>query len=247
MSEILLRQRLDDLAAQGKTVSLWLRDDDAVEPSDPLETLLALARRFQIPLTLAVIPEPTGAALAGLLRAESLATIAVHGWNHQSHAGPGEKKQELGGHRPAAIVLDELRQGLAKLHGLYGEQLLPMLVPPWNRIDKALLPALPGLGFTALSVFGREKRIDTLTLLNTHVDVMDWHGTRGGRDADILFAELADYLAPDTEPLHAIGILTHHLVHDQAVWDFLTRLFALTVTHPACRWESARTLLQRQA
>ncbi|MCM2441576.1 polysaccharide deacetylase [Agrobacterium vitis] len=247
MSEILLRQRLDDLAAQEKTVNLWLRDDDAVEPSNPLETLLALARRFQIPLTLAVIPEPTGAALAASLSVETHATIAVHGWNHQSHAGPGEKKQELGGHRPAAIVLDELRQGLAKLHGLYGEKLLPMLVPPWNRIDKALLPALSGLGFTALSVFGREKRINTLTLLNTHVDVMDWHGTRGGRDADILFAELAGYLAPEAEPLHAIGILTHHLVHDQAVWDFLTRLFALTATHPACRWDSARTLLQRQA
>ncbi|MCF1466193.1 polysaccharide deacetylase [Agrobacterium vitis] len=247
MSESLLRQRLDDLAAQGKTVSLWLRDDDAVEPSDPLETLLALARRFQIPLTLAIIPEPTGPALAAVLRSESLASIAVHGWNHQSHAGPGEKNQELGGHRPAAIVLDELRQGLAKLRRLYGEQLLPMLVPPWNRIDKALLPALPGLGFTALSVFGREKRGNAPTLLNTHVDVMDWRGTRGGRDADILFAELAAYLEPEAEPLQAIGILTHHLVHDQTVWDFLTRLFALTAIHPACRWESARTLLQRQA
>lgn len=104
----------------------------------------------------------------------------MHGWNHQSHAGPGEKKQELGGHRPAAIVLEELRHGLAKLRGLYGEQLLPMLVPPWNRIDKALLPALPGLGFTALSVFGREKRGAVLALLNTHVDVMDWRGTRVG-------------------------------------------------------------------
>ncbi|MVA58741.1 polysaccharide deacetylase family protein [Agrobacterium vitis] len=247
MSEILLRQRLDDLAAQGKSVRLWLRDDDAVEPSDPLETLLALVRRFQIPVTLAVIPEPTGPALAAVLRPESLASIAVHGWNHQSHAGPGEKNQELGGHRPAAIVLDELRQGLAKLRGLYGEQLLPMLVPPWNRIDKALLSSLPGLGFTTLSVFGREKRGAVLALLNTHVDVMDWRGTRGGRDADILFAELAAYLEPEAEPLQAIGILTHHLVHDQTVWDFLTRLFALTATHPACRWESARTLLQPQA
>ncbi len=71
-----------------------------------------------------------------------------------------------------------------------------------------------------------------------HVDVMDWHGTRGGRDADVLFVEIATSL----QSVAALGILTHHLVHDAAVWSFLERLFQLTRNHPACRWASARTI-----
>ncbi|MCM2290714.1 polysaccharide deacetylase family protein [Allorhizobium sp. BGMRC 0089] len=243
MTERQLIERLDAMAAKARTVHFWLRDDDAVEPGPVLDRLLTLTGEYSVPLTLAVIPEPTGQALVNRVAGESYVDIAVHGWQHKNHAGPAEKKQELGLHRGPDRVLDEMRAGLVTLQDLYGPKLLPMLVPPWNRIDKSLLPQLPALGYRALSVFGREKPVEGLRLLNTHVDVMDWHGTRGGRDADVLFGEIAACLAEDEEPLAAIGILTHHLVHDAAVWAFLQRLFALTLAHPACRWVSARDIL----
>jgi peptidoglycan/xylan/chitin deacetylase (PgdA/CDA1 family) len=246
MSEQMLKQRLDDLASQGRQVTFWLRDDDAVAPTPALETLLQLMRRYHVPLTLAVIPQHTGAALVERLAQEPELCVSVHGWSHKNHATAPDKKQELGPHRPKEEVLAELKAGFDKLQDLYGEQFLPMLVPPWNRIDKALVPALPALGFSALSVFGREKCPSEMPLLNTHVDVMDWHGTGGGRDADVLFAEIADWLAPDKEPLAALGLLTHHLVHDVAVWQFLERLFELTANHPACRWRSAGAILAKE-
>lgn len=245
MSEERLKQRLDDLASQGQQVAFWLRDDDAVEPTPALEMLLQLTRRYNIPLTLAVIPQHTGAALVDRLAQEPALCVTVHGWSHVNHATPPEKKQELGLQRPAAVVLGELKAGFDKLQDLYGAHFLPMLVPPWNRIDKTLVPALSALGFSALSVFGREKVPTPMRLLNTHVDVMDWRGTGGGRDADVLFAEIADWLAPDAEPLKALGLLTHHLVHDAAVWRFLERLFQLTYEHPACRWMSAGDILSK--
>ncbi|MBB4440819.1 MULTISPECIES: polysaccharide deacetylase family protein [Rhizobium] len=243
-----LRRELDRWQAAGRVARFWLRDDDAVEPTQALETLIALARQSEVPLTLAVIPGLTGEALAVRLAEETSVTVAVHGWSHTNHAGPERKKQELGGERPAEVVLGELGEGFRLLERLHPARFLPVLVPPWNRIDPALIPALPGLGFAALSVYGRARQDGPVPLLNTHVDIIDWHGTRGGRsEAELvaeLVAELRDRFAGSDEP---VGVLTHHLVHDRAAWDFLSALFAVTGGHPAVRWSPASELLEHVA
>ncbi|MBB4576472.1 polysaccharide deacetylase family protein [Rhizobium lentis] len=240
-----LRRELDRWRAADRVARLWLRDDDAVEPTPDLERLLALAGENGIPLTLAVIPALTGEALAARLAAEEGVAVAVHGWSHTNHAGPERKKQELGGERPAEVVLGELRAGWQLLKRLHPARFLPALVPPWNRIDAALIPALPQLAFAALSVYGRAREGGPIPLLNTHVDIIDWHGPRGGRSKEELVAELVaelrDRFAGNDEP---IGVLTHHLVHDDAAWDFLADLFAVTADHPAVSWSSAATLLK---
>jgi hypothetical protein len=128
-----------------------------------------------------------------------------------------------------------LKEGFDKLMILHSARFIPLLVPPWNRIAPALLPELPSLGLRRLSVFGKEQPSSPIPLVNTHVDIMDWHGTGGGRPADDLFAELASWIGRvDAPPV--IGILTHHLVHDAAAWAFLEALLAVTVVHPACEW-----------
>jgi hypothetical protein len=38
--------------------------------------------------------------------------------------------------------------------------------------------------------------------------------------------------------------LTHHLVHDDAGWRFLERLFEATATHPAVRWLAAEAIFR---
>lgn len=235
MSEVLLRKTIDEAAEQGHKVRLWLRDDDAVQPTEPLERLLDLSRSHSIPVTLAVIPKETGEALARRLDDAPLASVVLHGWSHQNYAPTSEKKQELGLHRPSPVVLGELKEGFDKLVTLHFERFIPMLVPPWNRLAPSLWPELPALGLKLLSVFGKESASSPIPLMNTHVDIMDWHGTGGGRPAADLFAELAGWIArTDTPP--AIGILTHHLVHDAAAWEFLEALFAITAAHPACEW-----------
>lgn len=234
---------LDECTRRGFTADLWLRDDDAVKPTEALDRLLDLSSRFSVPVTLAVIPSTTTQKLASHLHEAPLVTVAVHGWSHANHAGEGEKKQELGRHRHPSIVVGELREGLEKLRDLHGARFVPMLVPPWNRIDASIVQSLPELGFHALSVFGPEKTT-TPPSLNTHVDVMDWHGSRGGRDHDILFAETADRIARTMASGGTTGILTHHLVHDESVWQFLTKLFEITANHPACRWRSSGELVE---
>lgn len=242
-------QRLDAELARwrdaGRVAGLWLRDDDAVAPTPALERLLAASGRHRIPATLAVIPAFAEAALAERLRPERGVTVAVHGWAHENHAPPDRKKEELGVHRPIAMVLADLARGRAVVESAFGSLAIPMLVPPWNRIGADLLPLLPGLGLTTLSVFGRAGP-GPVHCVNTHVDLIDWHGGRGGRDHDELVAALVDELrwrrtADSSEP---VGILAHHLVHDEPAWLFLDRLFEATSSSEACRWLSARDLVR---
>ncbi|KQO73706.1 polysaccharide deacetylase family protein [Rhizobium sp. Leaf262] len=239
MTEKLFRDTLDDFASKNIVADLWLRDDDAVLPSAALDRLLGLSSEFSVPMTLAVIPQPTGQSLADHLATTKNIDVAVHGWAHRNHAGPDEKKRELGLHRPLETVTGELRAGLVKLEELYGTRFVSMLVPPWNRIDDAIVGQLHDLGYRALSVYGPEK-MDPISELNTHVDVIDWRGTRGGKDHDLLFEELALRMQGAHHASGMTGILTHHLDHDESVWTFLKRLFAITLDHPGCRWRSSR-------
>ncbi len=239
-----LMRELDRWQAAGRIADFWLRDDDATEPSPALDRLLALCAGHGAPVTLAVIPAPTGDALVQRLATAPLAEVAVHGWAHVNHAPPSEKKQELGGHRPASVVLAELQQGFAKLQGLHAARFAPLLVPPWNRIDRALLPELGGLGFRALSVFGPEKG-GAMLEINTHVDLIDWHGTRGGRPPEALVAEIVAQLQEMETTGGVMGFLTHHLVHDETAWAFCAALLSITAGHPACRWRRVAEFTDR--
>ena len=235
---------LDRWQDDGRIASFWLRDDDAVEPTAELATLLETTAEHDIPATLAVIPEHTGKALAEFLDSRPRVDVAVHGWSHKNHAGEGEKKQELGLQRPLDTVLAELKAGFDHLQALHPTRFVPMLVPPWNRIAAPLIPELAGLDFEALSVFGPEKPA-ALRLINCHVDLMDWHGTRGAREADALIADIVRRLQQMSDTGGVMGFLTHHLVHDAAGWRFLDGLFEVTTQHPACRWMPLTDMLDQ--
>ena len=234
----------------GRQVRFWLRDDDAVEPTPALERLIRLCGHHGVPFTLAAIPLKATEALGKRLASEEGIAVTVHGWSHRNHAPVGEKKQELGPHRPKETVAGELRDGVVRLGNLFPERFLPVLVPPWNRIDPSLVPDLKALGFEALSVFGNAKAQHKalLQVVNTHIDLMDWHGTRGCRDhadlvADIIKA-LEQRVVGGEEP---IGILAHHLVHDESAWLFLHRLFEFVGTTPGARWAALGELLHQRS
>ncbi len=237
-----LRTALDGFAAAGTPARFWLRDDDTVEPTAALNRLLDLGAEYDVPLTLAVIPQHTTLALVERLEGCAV-EVVPHGWSHRNHAAPGKKSCELGPDRPAASVLAELAAGLAHLQTLHGPRAIPVLVPPWNRIDRALIPMLPGVGFTGLSVFGPETGNPPPKRWNVHVDLIDWRGTRGGRDPAELVADLLARLMVVARTGSAVGYLTHHLVHDQAAWSFTEQLFAITSEHPGADWQPLSRLM----
>lgn len=229
----------------GLTPNLWLRDDDAVEPTVRLDRLIALTEEFAIPVALAIIPARTGPALAEHLAAAQHIHPVIHGWSHANHAPPSEKKQELGPHRPSSVVLDDLAHSLDVLSRLYGERLEPMLVPPWNRIDPGLLDDLPKHGFSGLSTFGwKLTSRPGLKVVNTHIDIIDSRAGNACRDpawlAAALTQELADARAMGGRP---IGILSHHLVSDETAFQFMRDLFT-TAPPGRADWRTPREVLE---
>lgn len=237
-----LRRALDLRASRDAPATFWLRDDDAVEPTPALDQLLGLTQHYRVPVTLAVIPAFSGQALAAALRPLTEVEVAVHGWSHRSFAEPGEKNQELGLHRPREVVLHELGRGFAHLASLHGQQFVPVLVPPWNRIDAALTDGLAPMGFRALSVFGPELP-GPIRQINTQVDLIDWRGTRCGKPAAMLVAEIIGRMNSGAP----MGFLTHHLVHDADAWQFIDRMFHATADHPGCAWLPLAGLVSRPA
>lgn len=228
---------LDRCAHAGRRVTFWLRDDDAVAATAPLERLLGLAGQWNVPVVLAVIPWPAEPGLAVRVAGFPHARVAPHGFAHRNHAPAGQKKQELGNHRPRAAVLDEIADGFAMLVNAFPGQAVPMLVPPWNRIAPDLLPDLPGLGLRYLSTFGMEPPhapAPGLVQVDCQLDIMDWR-TRRSHPGDVLAGRLAA-LVRQASPAAPIGILTHHLVHDEAAWTFLADLFGTTAGHEAATW-----------
>ncbi|MGO4526220.1 glycosyltransferase [Microvirga sp. 2MCAF35] len=224
---------LDRARDRGCIVRFWWRDDDAVTDTPQLNRLLGLSHRYDAGIGLAVIPESIETSLARRLANEPKVFALVHGWSHTDHASPGEKKAEFGAHRPLGCMADEAKQALHLAREHLGSRLLPVFVPPWNRISQDLIPLLPSLGFRGLSTFTDRKTVEPvpdLVQVNTHVDPIDWHGTRSFADPALIVAALAGAVerrvAGDADREEPIGFLTHHLVHDDVIWTLCERLIA---------------------
>lgn len=245
-----LTAELDAWAAAGRAASFWWRDDDATAPSPALDRLLRRAEACGVPLALAVIPATAGPALGDRLAAAPAGIrVLVHGWSHGNHARPDKKKSELACGRPMAEMTTDLARGRTRLNELFGPRLLPVLTPPWNRLPAPLIRELPAIGIDGLSRFKPRKTRSPapgVVEVNTHIDPIDWHGGRGftGEVAALgaITAHLAARRTGLADPTEPTGLLTHHLVHDQALDGFLDRLMAHFAAHPAVIWPDLQTV-----
>lgn len=234
-----LERELDCWSEAEPVATCWWRDDDAVDATPALERLVQL----RAPLALAVVPRFATQALADAIRQCPLVRVVQHGWSHENHAPANQKKAELHASRTFASLRADLTEGARTLRDLFGDDFLPLLVPPWNRIAPALRPQLAGLGICALSTFGprnRQSMVPGLPRLNTHVDILDWRGTRGFRGVDIVLADVVRHLrarrAGRVDAAEPTGLLSHHLVHDEGCWSFIEDLIAVVDAHPAAGW-----------
>ena len=228
-----LARELDLWRGTGKNPRLWWRDDDAVADSIALQELQRIAR---VPVALAVIPlapeRPMEPSLQEALADWPMASVLQHGISHKNLAAAGEKKTEFPIRRPSGEVAESLATGQAALRRNFGARFVPVLTPPWNRLAEDWRAMLPGLGFLGLSRFGEPpyrnlSPIKGLVEIDTHVDVIDWRGSRGFAGESVCLGRLAAHLAArraGATQAAATGLLTHHLVHDRATWRFLEKL-----------------------
>ncbi len=233
---------------EGRQVEFWWRDDDATLPNAALARLTALSRDTGVPLALAVIPEGAHASLMGAH--DPCVTVLQHGVAHRNRAGAEEKKTEFPAAEPIDSMVQHLLQGRRHLEALFGARSLPVLVPPWNRISSQwLVPRLASAGFAGLSTFTPRRALVPaagLVQVNTHVDIIDWHGSRGFVGDDVALGQALRHLqlkrsaqVDSTEPT---GWLTHHADHDEAAWYFMQSLLEKTAGVGHLHWRGAPEL-----
>ena len=236
-----LLQELDLWQQAGQTANLWLRDDDAVEPSPALDQLLKRSAACAVPVVVAAIPMLATKALAKRLAEEPLAVVWQHGIAHNNNAAHGQKKQELVDASPH--MLQGLKDGQLRLQRLFFGQARAVLVPPWNRIAPGLIPHLSEIGFAGVSTYQPRQSPFAgagVWRVNTHIDVIDWRNGRKFKGTSRAYNEITAHLAArrtgEADPIEPTGILTHHLVMEDCAWAFLSDLFVRTNSHPAARW-----------
>ncbi|MEL6063170.1 MULTISPECIES: glycosyltransferase [unclassified Methylobacterium] len=226
-----LRQALDAAGERGLVIPFLWRDDDAVTATPALDRLVGLAQDYDAPLLLAAIPAGLEPALARRLEAAPDVSVAVHGLAHRNHAPPGAKPAEFGADRPLAACVADAAAGLRiARERVPGSILLPVFVPPWNRLAPTLAAALPDLGYRGLSAVPGPP-IAGLRRIDATLDPIDWRGSRSLRDPGAMLDALADAITQGPE--RPIGLLTHHLAQDEAVWGFIEALLSVLLKHPA--------------
>lgn len=217
-----LKRELELWGKAGQIATLWWRDDDAMEASPALDRLLD----YGTPIHLAMIP--------GLLKEKVHLPphiyVAQHGFDHCNRAGRAEKKSEFPASRNEEEILQDLTKGFHILQEFYGRQFQPLFVPPWNRFDHPAKWWRAGL--KAISRFAPypskkkqpEPEGDGYRSFDTNIDLIDWK-TRSfigeGEALDKLCVHLAARRLGSPDVSGPTGILTHHLLHDAALWAFL--------------------------
>lgn len=224
-----VRNVLQRCAAEGVTLRYWWRDDDATRATPSLERLLALSHATDVPVALAVVPARAEPSLRDRIENAPGIDVLVHGLSHVNHAPNGIKKSEFGATRPLEALVADANTGLQTLSAMMRSATLPVFVPPWNRIADDLVPLLGDLGYRGISTFGPALPAPAgLIRVNAHLDPIAWKAGGGLADPtaiveQIVQAILSRLAAPagNAEP---IGLLTHHLVHDEEIWRFIAAL-----------------------
>lgn len=247
MQSYVLQLELRRWRAMGRRASLWWRDDDARAPSPALDRLLAIAAASEVPLTLAVIPDGDMTALAARLSSVTGVQVAQHGADHQNRR-EGREAGEFPHDWSRLRLVTALLAGRRKLAALPGA--LPVFVPPWNDVHPDLEGALSDAGFIGWSAAGERRRGGALPRLDIHLDLLRWRGGARFRGPRKFLRELTAELRARrlTETWHEpIGLLTHHLDHDEEAWAFLAEFLAWTRQDQPFFWRALPDLLRPAA
>lgn len=227
--------------AAGRRATLWWRDDDARAPSAALDRLLAV--RGDAPLTLAVIPDGDMAALAARLDKASAVSVVQHGVDHQNRR-VGSAAGEFPPEWRRIRVATQIRAGWRRMAPLATAE--QVFVPPWNDVHPELQNVLVDCGYQGWSAWGQDCCESGPPRIDAHLDLMRWKGGARFRGEAKFLGELRALLTERrlAGQWHApVGLLTHHLAHDEAAWAFLGRFADWSASRPDLVWRALPDLI----
>jgi len=244
-----LNAELDAWAASGEIADLWWRDDDAVAAGPKLDRLFSVTETTG--LLLAVIPARAEEELVQAVQSAGHVKVAQHGYAHTNHAvrGRGQGAWELGLHRGKKVLLDELDLGRQRLEALFDDNFIPVVVPPWNNLDQALLAPIAARGYSGVSGFGprdgpcvNKNQPQSFTVVNSHCDPIRWKTGAKFKGVTKTITQLVGHLQArrmrTVDASECTGYLTHHIDLDSEAWEFSEQLVEKINKHPAARWSN---------
>jgi peptidoglycan/xylan/chitin deacetylase (PgdA/CDA1 family) len=230
-----VERELDLWKRSGLQARFWWRDDDASGNGPPLDRLLDLRRSLDLPLAIAAIPAGATPGLADRLAGETRVHVLQHGWDHRNHAPDGRPKAELARSRDEREVERDLAAGQCRMRELFAERALPVLVPPYNFLAPRLAKVVRRLGFRYVSLLGDFQPL-AMPSRNVHVDVVDWRSGKAEQSKAIALQAITALRLRRfgfVERLLPVGIMTHHLQHDEEAWQSSEALLAGLRRHAA--------------
>lgn len=227
---------------------LWWRDDDARHDTPSLDRLLTLSRRYRCPLTIAVIPAGSHEGLRTRLGRHPQVAIAQHGVTHTNLQPPHTACDEFRpGTAPDAIAAS-IRSGADRLQRHFDHP-VALFVPAWNRMSPELIEGIARTDIPCISGRGGMRQTGReLDRLDVHLDLLRWRGGPRFRGEERFLRNVRQALRLRrraglwTEPL---GLLTHHLDHDEGAWRFLEQFLRTTTGEALFDWTCVTRLLPR--
>jgi predicted glycosyltransferase len=241
-----LRSRLERCEREGRTVDVFLRDDDVEQEESSLRRLLDVALVRSVPLNLEVIPGVLPDSNGELLQEykhyfPTLLELNQHGWQHRNHERIG-KKSEFGLNRSFEQQLEDISRGKQTLEQAFSDRFHAVFTPPWNRCTDDTMLALDRLGFRVLSrsrnghaeATGHGFREIPITL-----DLFRWKDGAALRSRQEIVTDLVRQL----DDGGTIGLMLHHKVMGAEAFAFLEGLLDELIGHPVVRFHTFRSLL----
>lgn len=213
--------------AAGERATFWWRDDDAEAATDALIRLVDLTAKFAAPLHLAVIPAQINPDLPALMRSARHVWAMQHGFAHKNHEPKGLRASEVGVSRDLNLQKADLGEGWRRMQAAGLPNLLPVFVPPWNRIGDQVVPHLKDWGYHALSGFDQRaerRHASGLMHINGHVEPLRWRPDARFAGVEKTLEQCVVHLRARRTGVadrdEATGLVTHHLQTPDEVWGF---------------------------
>ena len=244
-----LTNTLTRIAAEGKTVDIFLRDDDVDKAEDSLRRLFDTVFAYGVPINLEVIPANLTDECILLLKVfkgfdRELIEVHQHGWRHVNHEATG-RKCEFGPSRRYAEQRHNILAGQRLLKTTFGKRFFPSFTPPWNRCNGTTFQVIDELGFQVLS----KDRGDCPTTgyrfreISTTIDIFHWKGGATLKPADTILTALIEQL----DNVDPIGLLLHHKVMDEKAFSLVDDLIRRLVKFDCVHFKTLRTLAESDA
>ena len=216
------------------SIRFWWRDDDVFDDTQELNKLLNFSTENNLPAYLSVIPKNLSDGAIAKIKEHRNISVMQHGYSHINYANIGEPLNEFGNHRSLDTQFNKIQLGFDKLRISFGEQFIPVFVPPWHHISESVLEQLYTVGIKEISLIGDgDKNYPNLINKNVDIDIFSWKTQSETsyevniRDYGQILDDFYNKIILNNNNSITIAIVTHSQIMNKQDWKIFGKLIMI--------------------